>query len=345
MQKKLITLGAAMLCAAGAHAQSTVQITGIVDTFAGSMKMAGDASRQSVVDSSGLTTSWFGFKGSEDLGGGLKANFALTAFIKTDTGAQGRFNNDAFFSRDANVSLSGGFGTVMLGRWMAPNFLPSVVGNPLGDSFTFSPLILHMNVPLFNGTGWTATTPADTGWSNQIVYSTPKFGGFSANVQYQFGEVAGDNGKKNMGANFFYVDGPLTVTGFYERDQIKNYPLASGASPLIGATKTDWMLLGSYDLGRVKPFLSYGQAKADSSDSKAKTMQLGASIPAGPAGKVLVDWVQTEKTVTDVKRKTFTLGYDYNLSKRTDAYAMLMNDRITSQSTGNSLGVGIRHRF
>lgn len=346
MKTKLITLGAALLCAAGAHAQSSVQFTGIVDAYAGSMKMAGDASRQSAVNSGGLTTSWFGFKGSEDLGGGLKANFALTSFFRGDEGAQGRFTNDALFSRDANVSLSGGFGSVLVGRWMAPNFLPSVIGNPLGDSFAFSPLILHMNVPLFNGSGWTSgTTPADTGWSNQIVYSTPKFGGFQANIQYQFGEVAGDNGKKNIGANFFYFGGPLTVTGFYERDQIKNYPLASGASTLIGATKKDWALHGSYDFGMVKPFLSYGQAKADNSDSKAKTVQLGASIPAGPAGKVLVDWVRTEKTITDVKRTTATLGYDYNLSKRTDVYAMYMNDRITNQTTGNSFGVGVRHRF
>lgn len=345
MHKKMITLGAALLCAAGAHAQSSVQFTGIVDTFAGAMKMAGDANRQSVVDSSGLTTSWFGFKGTEDLGGGLKASFAVTSFIKSDTGAQGRFTNDALFSRDANVSLSGDFGTVLLGRWMAPNFLPSVVGNPFGDSFTFSPLILHMNVPLFNGTGWTATTPADTGWSNQIVYSTPKLGGFQANLQYQFGEVPGDNGKKNIGANFFYFGGPLTVTGFYERDQIRNYPLASGASTLIGATKKDWALHGAYDFGMVKPFLSYGQASADNTADKAKTVQLGASIPAGPAGKVLVDWVQTEKTLTSVKRKTATLGYDYNMSKRTDVYAMYMNDRITDKTTGNSFGVGIRHRF
>ena len=131
MKKNLIALGAALLCAAGAHAQSSVQLTGLVDVFAGSMKMAGDASSKSVVDSGGLTTSWFGMKGTEDLGGGLKAHFNLTSFIKVDTGTQGRFANDTFFSRDANVSLSGGFGSVLLGRWMAPNFLPSVVGNPL----------------------------------------------------------------------------------------------------------------------------------------------------------------------------------------------------------------------
>ncbi len=188
MKKTLIALGTALVCGAAAHAQSSVTLTGLSDLYVGSMKMAGDASRRSVVNSGGMTTSWFGFKGTEDLGGGLKANFQLTSFLQTDTGTQGRFTGDTFFSRDANVSLSGDFGSVLLGRWMAPNFLPSVIGNPFGDSFTFSPLILHKDVPLFNGSGWRAMTPADTGWSNQIAYTTPTFNGLSANIQYQFGE-------------------------------------------------------------------------------------------------------------------------------------------------------------
>ena len=308
MKKNLIALGAALLCAAGAHAQSSVQLTGLVDVFAGSMKMAGDASSKSVVDSGGLTTSWFGMKGTEDLGGGLKAHFNLTSFIKVDTGTQGRFTGDTFFSRDANVSLSGGFGSVLLGRWMAPNFLPSVVGNPLGDSFTFSPLILHKDVPLFNGTGWRSMTPADTGWSNQIVYSTPDIGGFKANLQYQFGEQAGKSGKNNVGVNFFYFGGPLTLTGFYENADINN-----PVNTLLANNQKYWMLLGAY-------------------------------APLGN-GKLLAEWVKTEWSTPDVSRKTFTLGYDYNLSKRTDVYAMYMNDKITSQTNGNSYGVGIRHRF
>ena len=63
------TLAAAF--AAPAIAQTNVTVSGTVDTFAGSMRMAGDSSRKAVVDSSGMTTSWFGFKGTEDLGGGL----------------------------------------------------------------------------------------------------------------------------------------------------------------------------------------------------------------------------------------------------------------------------------
>lgn len=340
MPKKLIALAAAALCCSGSYAQSSVQLTGLADVYAGSMKMAGDAGRRSVVNSGGMTTSWFGFKGTEDLGGGLKASFQLTSFIQVDDGTQGRFGGDTFFSRDANVSLSGGFGSVLLGRWMAPNFLPSVIGNPLGDSFTFSPLILHMDVPLFNASGWQATVPSDTGWSNQIVYSTPDIGGFKANLQYQFGEQPGDNGKKNVGANFFYFGGPLTLTGFYERAQISN----PGQGTYLGTTKKDWMLAAAYDFQVVKPYLSYGQAKADNHPDRAKTLQVGVSAPLG-GGSVLASWVKTDLSVSNLDRKTFTLGYDYFLSKRTDVYAMFMNDRITHQTKGNSFGVGIRHRF
>ncbi len=341
MTKTLIALSAALLCASAAHAQSSVQATGLVDMYVGSMKFAGDASKKNVVDSGGLTTSWIGFTGTEDLGGGLKAQFNLTSFMRADTGTPGRFVNDTFFSRDANVALSGGFGSVQLGRGMAPNFLPTIVANPLGDSFVFSPLVLHANVPLFNASGWQGTTPSDTGWSNQVVYSTPDIGGLKANLHYQFGEQAGSNGKKNIGLNALYFSGPITLTGFYERDQISN---PSVPNTVLANTRKDWMLGGAYDFSVAKAFLSYGQSSADGSNIKAKTAQLGASVPVG-AGKVLASYAQTKLSSTDISRKTFTVGYDYNLSKRTDVYAMVMNDRITAQTTGTSFGAGIRHRF
>ena len=102
MKKSLIAMGAALACLGTAHAESSVQLMGLMDAYAGSVRMAGDADRTSVVGSGGLTTSWFGFKGTEDLGGGLKAGFLLTSFLRVDTGSPGRFNPDPFFSRDAD---------------------------------------------------------------------------------------------------------------------------------------------------------------------------------------------------------------------------------------------------
>lgn len=339
---KTTAIAACLACAAiGAQAQSSVQLMGVADLYAGSIRMAGDAASKSTVGSGGMTTSWWGMKGSEDLGDGLRANFAFTSFTRMNTGASGRFANDPMFSRDANVGLSGSFGSVQFGRGLAPNFLPTVLFNPFGDSFTFSPLVLHANVPLFNGTGWAATTPSDTGWASEIIYSTPKLGGLSANVHYQIGEVAGASGKHNVGMNLLYFSGPIGLTAFYERDQITN----PGSQVLFpgGATRTDWMVGGSYDAGAVKGFLTYGEAKNDVTTVKTKTTTLGASAPVG-TGKLLAGLART-RVVGGATRDTYTVGYDYFLSKRTDLYVNAMHDRITGFTSGNSFGVGVRHRF
>ena len=343
MRKSWIAFAAAAACTLGAQAQSSVQLSGLADVYAGSIRMAGDASRRTGLGDSGMTTSWLGLTGAEDLGGGLKVDFAFTSFFNLSNGRQGRFPGDTFWSRDANIGLSGNFGSVKLGRWLAPNFLPSIIGNPLGDSFTFAPLILHMDVPLFNGSGWGSTIEGDTGWSNQIAYTTPNLGGFKGTVHYQLGNSnAADKGKHNAGASFLYFQGPLTVTGFYERTQLAN-PVPAD----LGHTKTNWLLTAAYDFKVVKPYLGYGQSKVKSVGGNAKTFHLGASAPLGGTGSLLASFARTRNTIGggSATRKTLTVGYDYFMSKRTDLYAMYMNDRITAQTSGSSFAVGIRHRF
>lgn len=343
MMKRTAAACAAALAmiAGGAQAQSSVQISGTADLFLGGMKAAGDASRRTAIDNGGMTTSWFGFRGTEDLGGGLKAGFALSSFFRADSGAVTRYDGDPFFSREANVSLSGGFGTLTVGRALAPNFLPTVLFNPFADSFTFSPVVLHNNMGLFNGTGWTASTPSDTGWSNQLMYTSPSLAGLTVNLNYQFGEQPNDNGKKNVGLNVLYFNGPFAATAFYERAQISNpVTLAPYAG---GDTKKDWMVGASWDFGVAKLFGTYGEAKADVSGAESDTWSLGVSVPLG-AGKLLVGTARTDKEPGPTRR-TSTVGYDYNLSKNTDVYAMLMRDSITGYESGTSWGVGIRKRF
>ncbi len=338
--KKILALAVLAACAAGAHAQSSVQATGLVDVYVGSMKNSGDADRTNVLGSGGMTTSWFGFKGSEDLGGGLKANFLLTGFMRADTGTPGRFNGDPFFSRDALVSLSGDFGAVTLGRTVAPNFVPTIMMNPFGDSFTFSPLVLHQNIALFNSTGWAGTNPSDTGWSNQVIYSSPKVGGFNANLHYQFGEQQGQSSKNNVGLNVNYANGPLALTAFYEDVNMTN-PTPS----VLADSKKNWMLGANYDAGFAKLFATYGQTSAKKSDYKGKTASLGATIPLAANSRILAGWAHTKLDNSDMKRNTVSVGYNYDLSKRTDAYAIAMYDKVKTYSSGTSFGVGIRHRF
>ncbi len=344
--KKSILAAACLTLVGAAQAQSSVQLMGLVDVYAGSMKMAGDTTSKSVVNSGGMTTSWWGMGGTEDLGGGMKASFMFTSFFRADGGESGRFTGDTQFSRDANVSLSGSFGAVTLGRGKAPNFLPTIMFNPMGDSFTFSPLVLHSDINLFNASGWTRTVPSDTGWSNQITYSTPTFAGLKGNVHYQLGEQgAGVNdGKNNVGFNAFYSAGPFGLTAYWEKVEILN----PGGTVAINATKpyahTDWMIGATYDAGVAKVFATAGKASSDDNTFDKQTTSLGVSAPLG-AGKLLAAVAYTKDDVKDISRTTTTLGYDYNLSKRTDVYAMLMNDKITNYESGTSFGVGVRHRF
>ncbi|RZI43772.1 porin [Herbaspirillum sp. HC18] len=349
-QFKKLLLAAAISAATAvpAMAQTNVTAMGLVDAFAGSMRNAGDAKSTSVVNSGGMTTSWFGFKGSEDLGGGLKANFQLTSFFQADSGVQGRFPGDTMWSRDANVGLSGNFGAISFGRDLAPNFLPTILFNPFGDSFNFSPLILQADVPLFNASGWTNSLAGDTGWSNQIRYTTPNFGGLTANLHYQLGEVPGKNGVNNVGANALYFNGPLALTAFYHTVEVNNPTNVAGSPVSFTATRQKaWMIGGSYDFKVAKLYATYGET-SHNIDIDDSTLSLGATVPVGP-GKIQAAWAQTKREGTafgpDKKRTTAAFGYDYDISKRTDLYAVYMNDRVTNTNDGNSFGVGIRHRF
>ena len=304
----------------------------------------------------GMSTSYLGFKGVEDLGGGLKATFTLGAFFRGDTGQSGRFNGDTFFARDANVGLNGSFGAVTLGRSISPVTLPAFLFNPIGDSFALSPLVLHKAV---STNSWTNSFAGDTGWSNAIRYTTPSFGGLTANVYYQLGEQVG-GGKKNVGGNLLYFKGPLSLTVAYHDVEVNNPTDNTASGPSIvksipvtattNLTATEqklWMVGGAYDFSVVKVFATYDQAKHDA-DLRDKTGTLGLSIPTGGAGKILGAVAQTRRTsgaFDERRRTTYSVGYDHSLSKRTELYAFLLNDKVSSFENEQSLALGVRHRF
>lgn len=147
--KKLPALPLAVaLCAAigstsaMAQAASNVTISGVVDAYVGTRQLAGSTS-QTKVDSSGMTTSQVNFSGTEDLGGGNRAEFALGMFFRPDDGSQGRFNGDPYFGRSSYVGLGGNWGTLRLGRQTTGNFLNFIRTNSFGDSSVFGPAFLH----------------------------------------------------------------------------------------------------------------------------------------------------------------------------------------------------------
>ncbi|MFC6518532.1 porin [Undibacterium arcticum] len=345
----IVALGSA----ATASAQSSVQFSGVIDTFAGDNQLSGNSHRVANVGTGGLSTAYFGFTGTEDLGGGLQAEFALSSPFQSDNGLQGRFANDTLFSRDANVGIKGGFGAIKLGRYTSPNFLSAVQFNPFGNSTVVAPLLLHSYVPTFGDLNvWRNSIAGDSGWSNQIAYITPDFDGFKADFHYQFGEVAGNSGKNNVGARAFYFKGPLGLTAYVQRVQVNNPLDAGGVTSALNTVGTPtsqraWFIGGSYDFSSVKLFGTYQQT-TNNVDANDKTVQLGSSIPVG-AGNILASWAQTRRAGSvvgaDLKRNTASVGYDYVLSKRTDLYTVYMYDKISSQDQANSILLGIRHRF
>jgi predicted porin len=112
---------------------------------------------------------------------------------------------------------------------------------------------------------------------------------------------------------------------------------------LFRSDTTTWQLGGSYALGDTKLFAQYGSVDNDTSGMGYDITGLGASIKAG-AGNVLAQWGRISPD-SGAKRTTFSVGYDYFLSKRTDLYAVFMSDKISGLSGGTNYGVGIRHKF
>jgi predicted porin len=312
---------AALAAMGSAQAQSSVQTYGLMDLSAGQYQDAGGV-KDKAVKSGEMSTSYIGFKGSEDLGGGLSAKFNLEAFLRADSGAAARFNGDTFWARAANAGLSGGFGTLTMGRNTPALFVSTLIFNAFGDSFGFSPSIRHYY------TSGTAT--GDSGWNQSVSYVSPNLGGLSAQVQ-----VAGNDGAVNgrkVGGNVLYFSGAFAGTLAYQK--VKAGSANGTTTSQVGA---------SYDLGAVKLFGQYGKVTNDTTNNGSKLADVGASVPLG-GGKLLFQYGQL-KFDAGTKRTTISGGYDYDLSKRTDLYAVAMSDKLTSMTTGTSYALGIRHKF
>lgn len=326
MKKTVLLCGWLVLTAGAAQAQSSVTAFGLMDLSAGTSKAPGVNASVKNVDSGKMTTSYIGFRGSEDLGGGLSAIFQLESFLRADAGFNGRFTGDNFWARNALVGLtSKELGTVKIGRNTTTLFVSALNFNAFGDSFGYSPTIRH----IFSSN----TVTGDSGWSDSVLYTTPNFSGFTGSAFVAAGEGSGG---RNMAAAGTYVAGPLGASLVYQSVKKDN-----------GATAVDdttvWMGSGSYDFGAVKLFAQYAKAKNDTRRIDYKISELGAAVPIGQ-GKLLMQYGQI-KPSTGAGRKTWTVGYDYFFSKRTDLYLVGMSDRIDGLSAGSSVSVGVRHRF
>lgn len=335
---------ATLLAAQPAAAQSTVQAYGLLDVSVGQFQVAGGA-KVKRMDSGNMSTSYLGFKGSEDLGGGLRAGFTLESFLLLDSGGASRVPGvDAFWARNANVNLSGGFGNIRLGRMGPPLFVSTLLFNPFGDSFGYAPAIRQ-----YYSAPYGTPLVGDSGWNNAIGYTSPRLGGLTATVLVQAGEGAANARGPNIGAHVLYFAGPLALTAAWQKVQAQGTlgrPIA--AFPGFNSQKA-WQVGGSFDLGVVKLFGQVGRILTDASaDIDVQTYQVGASVPIG-AGKLLASYGNSELDFNaptgDGTSKMLTVAYDYLLSKRTDVYVLYMSDKFTARSSGNTVVAGIRHTF
>jgi len=353
-KKNVVAAAALTLVAVAAQAQVTVYgnldvSVGRKETISG-FDTNGKAikSGTGVVDSSDMSDSFIGFKGQEDLGGGLKAIFKLESALAVDTGSA---IGDTFWNRNATVGVAGGFGTVNLGRFESLFKLEGAAFNPFGSSDTFS--------PTFNALG-----VSDASWANGISYVSPNLGGLTLSAQYSAKEAAKSTavnysgGAVAVSANF--VPGPLALSDALSDSRSAGH--AAAAAPTGPTSKSrPWLLGASYDFGAVKLFGQYGQTKfkekATGDDlGKLKGFQLGASVPVSADGAVLASYGDSKTTDPtangSVKVRDISVGYTHNLSKRTNVYAAWINERQKNsfatpelKGTVNNFAVGVRHAF
>ena len=314
------------LAAPAVQAQSSVTLFGLIDLSVGRNQAPGGSST-TIVDSGAMTTSFFGFKGTEDLGGGMSAVYSLESFMRSDTGSPGRYNGDAYWARNSFVGLSGGAGTVTVGRNTTSLFVNTLLFNAFSDSFGFSPAIRQTFLGVAD-----LQVSGDTGWNDSIKYSSPNFGGLSFTAQAALSEAAGG---RNVGVSALYFGGPFAA-GFAWQSVKKG----------LTTPDTDtWQLGGSYNFEPFKLFAQYGSTDNKTANKTTKVFGLGGEMAVGPLGKLLLQWNRLSTDVANADRTTVRAGYDYQISKRTDLYAVYMNEKQTKLSAGNSYAVGIRHRF
>ena len=357
---KCAAVAGLLAAGAAAHAQSSVQLYGQVDTWVGNQKFPGQQNAWQV-SGGGMSTSYWGLKGSEDLGGGYKAIFTLEDFFLPQNGNYGRFTGDTFFSRNAYVGIESPYGTVTAGRLTTQLFISTILFNPFSDSYEFSPMVWHTflgNTAIPSGATYTTDTGVvgDSGWNNAVQYSTPDFNGLSGSVMYGLGNTAGDNGAKKWSAQFLYFHGPFAATGVFQYVNFNNVPgdlenppsVAFGGSVVPFKSQYVGQFGASYDLKFVKFYGQYMYTHNDQiagSSWHVNTEQGGVTVPVGP-GTVMASFAYSRDAGgLDQTRKTWALGYDYPLSKRTDVYAAYMNDRLSGLSDGNTFGAGIRAKF
>jgi predicted porin len=329
--KKLAPIAAAILACGAAHAQSSVTVFGLLDVSVA--RFSGDGPSLSGVMTDGYQSSRLGFRGTEDLGGGLAASFWLEAALNPNNGSGGTTNTNnqstggtgsggLTFGRRSTVSLSGkSWGELRVGRDYTPGFWNLSNFHPFGTNGVGSAGILFY--PVQGGARVTNVRA-----SNSVGYFLPRLGGFYGQAMYAFGNTSSaatnpDDGRL-FGARVGYASGPVDVAVGYSKTKLT--PVGDFTQFNVGAT---------YDFHVVKLFALWGENKVGV--TKTKPWNVGVHVPYG-AGVFRVAYGQVKTTGVANDASQWTLGYVHNLSKRTALYTNY--SQIDNKGTGTTYNVG-----
>ena len=325
MKKSLIALAVLASVAGVAQAQSSVSVYGVVDAV-----LHKDKGAPAALTSGGVSGSRLGFKGTEDLGGGLSAIFGLEAGLNIDNGQSNVTAGGGMqFNRQSYLGLAGGFGEIIAGKvWTAYDDIEAGAHQLAGASdFAVEYAVMD------SGNNYSANP------NNGFKYTSPSFGAFSGAVSYSLDESAAT--KANVTAfHLKYADGPI-YAGIAYQDE--------GDTTDIKYTRIN----GSYDFGAAQLLLTYGRVKE--SVGAANEYSIGVNVPLSPALAVSAAYAMHKpnasySTNPDGERKGFGIGATYMLSKRTTAYAAYTTadtENAAGATTAETrlYGVGIRHSF
>ena len=318
MKKSLLAFAVFTACTGLAQAQSNVTIYGVVDV--GLIKATGTTMQVGKGDFNRL-----GFKGTEDLGDGLKANFRLETRFQPDTGTTESNGQRPLFQGRSVVGLSGGFGAIKLGRDL------TAVQDPASDFDPFGfQTVGTLDAVTGNYMSDTSTASSGNRFSNAVFYSTPLMSGFQVNLSVASKEplpgvpVVNSNPYSLSGT---YANGPLALMAGVER-----------------ATNDDkfWTLNGAYKVGVANLMASYSRFNRVASFHDTNWL-IGADIAVG-SGSVKAGYGQIKPEHNSADKQA-SLGYWHNLSKRTMLYTDVTSRKPATGSTNNAFDLGIHHTF
>ena len=336
--KSPLVLSVLALAAGAAQAQSSVTLYGVADAAVERIK--GATSKTRMVSGQQQGSRW-GLRGSEDLGGGLKAVFQIEGGLNITTGASAQ--GGRAFGRQSYVGLAGGWGALRLGRQYSPmDDIAGVVGTKSYDVLSVVPVIGNGDYNRVN---------------DAITYLSPNWGGTSLQMQYSFGENRdGGDASKDFGKQFslhaLHNSGPLTA-GIGVMRVLDGDGTEAGRQPINAV-----LLVGAYDFGAFK--LS---AYLDREDKGAEDLTVAGLSVARKFGETTVSVgvaqarnVTGSATAADDDATLVTLQASHNLSKRTAIYshltavsngqdAALGFNSPAKGGSSNGIQFGIRHRF